>query len=246
MFDYCPLQGIPNNQEMIGDAEKVLNLIDAYDRTLSDNNNEIESFANSYMVYENVNVNDDEIKKAQKSGSIKFYSGAGNGKVYFLTKDVNDTFPENHLNRIEDNIYKFSKTPNLSDESFGSASGISLKFKLTGLETKCGMFQAKMMSAGVYMFKLLASSWGKRKITVDPLQCMMEFKRNFPLDILSEAQAVQAAINAGLPKEVAYTIFSFIDDIDYVMQLIEEEQNSIPSLDSISDNIQLQETSTGD
>lgn len=59
----------------------------------------------------------------------------------------------------------------------------------------------------------------------------MEFKRNFPLDMLSEAQAVQALIAAGLPKRVAFQIaLSCIDDIDYVMQLIEEEKEAIPGL----------------
>lgn len=234
LFGYCTLQGIPNNSELMGDAEKVLELIDAYDRAISDTNNEIDSFANAYMVYENVNITDDEIGKAQRSGAIKFYSGATGGKVYFLTKDINDSFIEHHLDRLEENIYRFSKTPNLSDESFGTASGISLKFKLTGLEAKCGMFEAKMISAGAYMFKLLSKAWEKKQVKVDPLQCVMEFKRNFPLDLLSEAQAVQALIAAGLPKRVAYQIaLSCVDDIDYVMQLIEEEKDDIPSLTEI-------------
>ncbi len=231
LFDYCPLQGIPNNREMLGDAEKVLSLIDAYDRTMSDNSNDIESFSNAYMIFENINLTEEEVREAQKTGSFSFYNSSG-GRVYFLTKDVNDTFSENHLNRIEDNIYRFSKTPNLTDETFGNgASGVSLKFKLTGLETKCGMFQAKMQSAGIYMFKVLASGLRKRTIKIDPLQCIMEFTRNFPLDLLSEAQAAQQLIAAGLPKEVAFTsALSFIDDIDYVMRLIEQEKNSIPPL----------------
>lgn len=232
MFDYCPLQGISNNREMIGDTEKVLYSIDAYDRILSDCNNEIESFANAYMVFENADLEDEEMLKVQNSGAIKIRSGANGGKIYFLTKDINDAFTEHQLNRIESNIYRFSKTPNLTDESFGAASGISLKFKLTGLETKCGMFQAKMLTAGTFMFKLLASSWRKKSIVVDPLQCIMEFKRNFPLDILNEAQAVQALISAGLPKEVAFNVgLSCIDDIDYVMQLIEEEKGGISALE---------------
>jgi len=231
MFDYCPLQGIPNNKELIGDAEKVQALIDAYDRTLSDASNEIESFANAYMVYENVQISDGEIEKAQKSGSIKFYSGGADGKVYFLTKNINDSFVQNHLNRLEDNIYRFSKTPNLGDQAFGTASGVALKFKITGLETKCGMFQAKMQSAGTYMFKVLASSLAKKRIPFDPLQVTMDFKRNFPLDLLSEAQSVTTLIGAGLPKRVAYGQLSFIDDVEEVMQLIEEEQDGIPDLD---------------
>lgn len=233
LFDYCPLQGIPNNSEMIGDAEKVLQAIDAYDRTVSDNSNDIESFSNAYMVYENIIADDKELQKAQRSGAIKFKSGPNGGKVYFLTKDINDTFTENHLNRLNDDIHRFSDTPDLSDEKFGTASGISLKFKLLGLETKCGMFQAKVDCAGTYMFKLLASAWNKKKVNVDPLQCYMEYSRNFPLDILSEAQAAQALINTGLPNEVAWEkALSFIngDDMEYIMQLIEDKLNSIPSL----------------
>jgi SPP1 family phage portal protein len=232
LFGYCPLQGIPNNREMLGDAEKVLELIDAYDRAISDTNNEVDSFANAYMVYENVNMTDDEIAKAQRSGAIQFFTGGANGKVYFLTKDINDNFIEHHLDRLEKNIYRFSKTPNLSDEAFGTASGISLKFKLTGLETKCGMFEAKMISAGTYMFQLLAKAWEKKQVKIDPLQCVMEFKRNFPLDLLSEAQAAQALISAGVPKRVAYQIaLSCVDDVEYVMQQIEAEKDNIPGLD---------------
>ena len=171
------------------------------------------------------------MEKAQSSGAIQFKTGPNGGKVYYLTKDVNDSFSEHHLDRLEDNIYRFSKTPNLGDETFGTSSGVSLKFKLTALESKCGMFQAKVASAGTYMFRLLASSWRKKQINVDPLQCIMEFSRNFPLDLLSEAQSAQALIHAGVPKEVAFSLsLSAVDDIDYVMQLIEEEQNGIPSL----------------
>lgn len=231
MFGSCPLQGIPNNREMMGDAEKVIELIDAYDRAISDTNNEVDSFANAYMVYENINMTEEEMTKAQHSGAIQFFTGGANGKVYFLTKNINDGFIEHHLDRLEENIYRFSKTPNLSDEAFGTASGISLKFKLTGLETKCGMFEAKMISAGTYMFYLLAKAWEKKQVKIDPLQCVMEFKRNFPLDLLSEAQAAQALISAGVPKRVAYQIaLSCVDDVEYVMQEIEKEKENIPGL----------------
>lgn len=232
LYGYCPFQGIPNNSEMQGDAEKVLSEIDEYDKTVSDNSNDIENFSNAYMVFENINISDKEIKNAQMSGAFKFYSGPNaTGKVYYLTKDFNDAFIEHHLDRLENNIYRFSKTPNLNDDAFGNATGTALKFKLTGVEAKCGMFEAKMQSANQYMFKLLASAWAKKQITVDPLQCIVEFKRNFPLDILSEAQACQALIGAGLPKEVAFDkALSFVDDIDYVMALIDEEKDNVPSL----------------
>ena len=91
-----------------------------------------------------------------------------------------------------------------------------------------------MRSAGMYMFKVLASSLNKKRIAFDPLQVVMDFKRNFPLDLLSEAQSASALIGAGLPKRVAFGQLSFIDDVEEVMQLIEEEKDGIPDLDEIS------------
>lgn len=233
LFDYCPLQGIPKNNELLGSAEKVTSLIDAYDKILSDSTNEIESFANAYMIFENVNMTEDDMRQAQATGAIKFFNGTGSGKVYFLTKDVNDSFIENKLDRLENNIYRFSKTPNLSNpnERYGDASGVSLKFRLIGLETKCSMFEAKVNSAAVYMFKLLASSWRKKRISFDPLQCYITCKRNFPADLAGEAQTAAALLSAGLPKRIVWETLSCVDDIDFALEVLREEKDDIPDLD---------------
>ena len=230
MFNYCPLQGVPRNKELLGDAVKVLTEIDAYDRTVSDNSNDIESNTNSHMVFENVIMAAEEMAKARKSGAFQFQSMGGGGKVYYLTKEVDDSFNTNHLNRLEDNIYRFSKTPNLNSDKFGEASGISLKFRITGLESKCGAFEAKCISADTYMYKLLASSFEKKRIPFDPLRAYTTYKRNFPMDLVNEASTVQALVNAGLPKSVAYEQLSFVDDVQYVLDEIEKEKDGIPSL----------------
>lgn len=247
MFDYCPLQGIANNREMLGDAEKALTLIDDYDKVLSDNSNEIEAFVHAYMIFEGLRIDDETIKKGQKSGSFVFPTGGTQqGKAYFLTKEINDAFTEHHLERLEDNIYRFSKTPNLNDDAFGAASGVSLKFKLHGLEAKCGMFQAQMMNAAQHMWKLLASAWAKKQIKLDPLQCTIDFKRNFPLDTLSEAQTAQALIGAGIPKEVAFSQLSFVEDVDYIMEMIEAEKLGVPSLsEDLPEDVELGQKGVG-
>ena len=232
MFDYCPLQGIANNKEMLGDAEKVLPLIDDYDKVLSDNSNEVEAFVHAYLIFEGLRVDDKTIKEGQENGSFVFpATGTQQGKAYFLTKNINDGFTEHHLQRLEDNIYRFSKTPNLEDTTFGTASGEALKFKLHGLETKCGMFEAMMMNAGQYMFKVLASAWAKKRIAFDPLQVTMGFTRNFPLNSLSNAQTAQALIAAGVPQEIAWEIaIPEIDDVDYVKEVKKRNQEEIGDL----------------
>lgn len=236
MFDFCPLQGVANNKELMGDAEPVMALIDDYDKILSDNSNEIESFVHALLL---VTLLGDtkEVKKAlqeaNESGTIHITPTGTtqiNEPIKWLTKQINDTFTEHHLERLEKNIYRFSSTPNLNDESFGSASGVSLRFKLHGLETKCGMCQAQFMNAAQYMWKLLSAVWAKKMQTyVDPLQITMGFERNFPLDHLANAQAAQAMIAAGVPEEVAWDIcIPEIDDIDYVKDIKEQEKEVTP------------------
>lgn len=232
VYDMCPLQGIPNNGELLGDAEKVTELIDAYDRSFSDQSNEVESFSNAYMCFENMKLTDEEMARAQRTGIIQYYTGTGNANIHFLTKDVSGELSNKHLDRLEDNIYRFAKTPNLNDESFGTASGVALKFRLTALETKCGIFQNKVQSAATYMFRCLSNAFSKRGVTLDPLEVDLKFSRNFPLDLLSEAQAAVQAKAAGLPPRVALSLaFPEIDDIDEVMQEIEAEKDNIPPLD---------------
>ncbi len=226
LFGCCPMQIIPLNGEMMSSAERVLSLIDAYDKDVSDNANDAEGNTQAQEVFDGIELDGPELAKAKRSGSIQIppaYNGASHS-VYFLTKDINDGFNEHHLDRLERNIYRFSKTPNLNDETFNAASGISLKFKLTAFEAKCGTFEAKMNSADTYMFKVIGSSFEKRAIPFDYLQVYVEYKRNFPVDVASEAQAVQALINAGVPEEIAYNQLSCVDDIDYLMALKEQSK----------------------
>lgn len=238
LYDFCPLQGIPNNRELIGDVEKVIALIDDYDKNFSDNSNDLESFANAYMVYENMRPDEETMELMDKSGAIAFESvnPEAPSKVYFLTKNLDGGFSNQHLDREEDNIYRFSNTPNLNDPEFTASSGIALKIKMQGLETKCGMFEAKHQSASTYMFKLLASSFVKKGISFDPMQCSCKYRRNFPVDYLGDAQATQALIASGLPKQVAFDALSFIDDMDYVLNLIEDEKDGIPDLGDWGDD----------
>ena len=231
----CPLQLIPKVLEMQGDAEKVLSLIDAYDRTVSDVSNEMENFANAILAFKNMKLTKEDTDKLRAEGNIQFTSlGGADSDLYYVIKNINDTFIEHHLDRLKNDIYRFSKTPNLSDGTFGAESGEARKFRITGIETRCDMFQAKMEKAGAYMFKLLANAWKTKGIEVDPLQCYMEFKRNFPLDITTEAQAVSTLIGCGFPKKAAFAQASFVDDVDYIMDMIaQQEEEEITSLRKI-------------
>jgi len=223
MFERVPLIEFPNNDERLGDAEKVLSLIDGYDRTISDVNSEIEQFRLAYMVFYGAEIDKETIDKAKLTGAFSIPNFDGNEKAEFMTKNLNDVIIENHLNRLEENIMRFAKSVNFSDDNFaGQASGVALKFKMLGLESKCIISERKMTSALRQQFKVIGSAWAKKGINIDFSNFIFQFKRNFPLDILSEAQST-AMLRGHVSEQTRLSLLSFIDDPEYEIGLMRKE-----------------------
>lgn len=240
MFDYCPLQGIPNNRELLGGAEKVLSLIDGIDRTVSDCNSEVEAFKLAYLLITGVSIDSETLQQAKRTGCFCLPPlGATESKIEYLTKQINDTFVENHLNRLEKNIYKFGQTPNFNDEAFANtSSGVAMKVRLFPLETRCAMFERKLHAANLYMFKALSSAWAKKQIFIDPLEVIIEYKRVFPLDLLYESQ-VLASLKGNVSDHTALGLMSFIDSVEFEQELMEKEKDSIEPI-SLDDGMDME------
>ncbi|MGE7129169.1 phage portal protein [Lysinibacillus xylanilyticus] len=223
LFDYCPLFGIPNNEELQGDADKVYKLIDAYDRTLSDASNEIEQFRLTYLVLKGMGMDDDDAEKLARTGIFELMGE--NDDIKYLTKDVNDQMIENHLNRLEENIMRLAKSVNFSDESFaGNASGVAMKYKLMALENKCKTMERKFTTSLRYQFKVLCSAWAKKGICSndDYLKLWFEYKRNIPIDLLSEAQASQA-LQGQVSERTRLSKLSIVDDVDFEIEEMQKD-----------------------
>ncbi len=220
LFDEVPLVAFPNNAERQGDGEKVLTLIDGYDNTLSDVNSEIEQFRLAYMYARGVTVDDETIEQAKRTGCFEIPEDAEMG---FITKTLDDGVVENHLNRVEQNILRFSNSVNFGDEAFaGNLSGVALKFKLFGLETKCIAAERKFASALRQMFRVLASGWAKRGVTIVPESLFFEFKRNFPLNLHDEAETTQV-LKGLVSEQTRLSLLSFVDDAEYEQELMDAE-----------------------
>ena len=234
LFDYCPLFGLPNNEELMADAEKVYSLIDAYDRTLSDANNEIEQYRLAYLVLKGMGADDETLEQLKRSGVFELLGD--NDEVSYLTKNINDSLIENHLNRLEENIMRFAKSVNFSDESFGNISGVALRFKMMALENKCITMERKMTAALRYQYKVLCSAWAKRGICSesDYLNVWFQFKRNIPVNVLEEADTTMKL--KGLVSEATrLSQLSFVDDVDYELEQMEQEKEGVIDLDKVGE-----------
>lgn len=77
-------------------------------------------------------VNDENLQQIRDNRIINFPGVLENGQIEvdFLQKPDGDTTQEHLLDRLERLIFQISMVANISDESFGSSSGIALKYKL--------------------------------------------------------------------------------------------------------------------
>jgi SPP1 family phage portal protein len=218
----CPLIAFPNNEEMIGDAERVLSLIDGYDRCLSDVNSEVEQFRLAYLILHGVNVTEEQLDKLRQTCALNIPDETGGAE--FVTKNLNDVAVENHLNRLEDNILRFAQSVKFTDESFGTASGVALKFKLFNLESKCIVAERKFTKALYHQFGVLAGYFKKAGITYDPWQMEFQFVRNFPLNLLDEAQTL-STLRGNVSDLTASSQMSLIDHPEKEIAQMKAEQD---------------------
>ena len=232
LFDEIPLVAFVNNSEKQGDAEKVLTLIDGYDNAISDVNSEIEQFRLAYMAFYGVEIDEEMLERAKRTGAFGLPDDA---KMEFVTKMLEDTIVEHHLDRLEDNIMRFAKSVNFADEKFaGTQSGVSLRYKMLALESKCITAERKFAAALRQMFRVLSTAWQKKGITIDPNDIFFEFKRNFPLNLLDEAETT-SKLRGQVSEQTRLSLLSFVDNADYELELMEQENAGRVDLDMVED-----------
>jgi SPP1 family phage portal protein len=234
LFDHVPLIRFQNNDEEQGDFEKVEALIDAYDKIVSDSVNEIETFANAYMAFKGVQIDKETIETMKQTGGIEIDK---EGDVFFITKNINDTFVENNKKTLNENIHKFSASVDMSDEKFsgGAQTGESRKWKLVALENKAGTKARKFGKGLREQFKVLCSAWKKKNIDIDYLDIFWEFKRNIPIDLAYVAEF--ASRMKGIHSD--HTLLSqipYIDDVQYEKELMRQEKEDMIDLDSFTND----------
>ena len=126
---------------MCSDFGKVVDLIDALDKVVSDTANDFEMFTNAIMVVQGVELDESTFSKLKEMRLMNLVSNDGvDTKVEYLYKDIPDQALENYKNRLVSDIHKFAGVPDMSDKEFGNnLSGVSIIFKLSNIDLKCAV-----------------------------------------------------------------------------------------------------------
>lgn len=225
-FGEVPATEYIENEERQGIFENVLSMINAYNKALSEKANDVDYFADAYLKILGEQVNEEEMENIRSNRIINFYGDNPSLQVDFLQKPSGDTTQENLINRLERLIYQISMVANISDESFGSASGISLKYKLQAMSNLAKTKERKFISGMNRRYKLICYNPASDLSEDDWIKIKYKFTRNFPANILEESEI--AGKLAGITSQkTQLSVLSVVDNVDEEMGRIKKEQEII-------------------
>lgn len=222
-FSGVPATEYIENAERQGIFEPVMSIVNAYNKAISEKANDVDYFADAYLKLLGPEVNDNDIRFIRDTRLLNFY-GEDAEKIIaeFMDKPNNDTSQENLLNRLEKQLFCIAMVANISDENFGTASGISLKYKLQAMSNLEKTKERKFTSGMNRRYKLLFSHPAS-KVPADAwVQLHYQFTPNMPANLLEETQ-IAAGMEGITSKATQLKALSIVDDVQGELDKIKEE-----------------------
>lgn len=227
-FDGVPMIEYIENEERQCAFEQQIGMICAYEKALSEKANDVDYFADAYLKLIGLRLDEDgkELFRIRDTRVIQVDNMDAEEMnaidVSFLEKPSADGTQENLLNRLEDQIFSMAMVSNISDETFGSASGTALAYRLLPMQNTAALKQRKFTSGMNQRWKLIASS----EATAMPRDAYQgityRFTRNAPKNLLEEAQT--ASVMAGTTsRETRLSVISAVEDVQEEMEKIRAE-----------------------
>ena len=176
-----------NNRDRQGDFEPVLSLIDAYNRLQSDSVNDFELFADSYLAISGMGAADEEdLSRIRRDRVILLDDG---GEAKWLTKSVNDVYIENMKSRLAKDIYRFSGTVDMAEETLAgnTLSGVAIRYRLLNFENRVSVTEQYFRRSLLRRWRLIGRLLSHTGGGLDAQSVHVHFSRNLP----------------GLPEEAA-------------------------------------------
>ena len=220
-FGMVPIAIFKNNEEERGDFEPVISLIDAYDTMESDSVNDFAYFVDCYLALYGFTAEAEDVQKMKENRILLMDDGT---KAEWLIKNSNDTTIENMKNRLDADIHKFAKCPNLADKEFASnASGIAIKFKTLGTENLVAIKERKFKRGLQQRLELISMISSVLREGFDWRAIDIVFSRNLPTNDMDIANMVNSLRDI-VSDETLLAQVPFVEDVQAEMERIDEQR----------------------
>lgn len=225
-FEGVPATEFVENAERQGLFEPVMSIVNAYNKAISEKANDVDYFADAYLKVLGAALDEEGVRHIRDNRIINFEGDdAQKIVVDFMGKPESDTTQENLLNRLERLAYQISMVANISDENFGSATGIALKYKLQAMSNLEKTKERKFSSGMNRRYKLLFSHPASKVPKDAWVQLHYHFTPNMPANLLEEAQTA-AQMEGVVSKETQLKLLSIVDNVQEELDRIEEENKA--------------------
>lgn len=228
-FKDVPLIIYKNNKEYLADYESVKTLIVLLDKLISDSANELDRFAAAYIIMKNYVLGgnaQESREKLAKLKSLRVFEIGEDGDIKFLTKDIPVEFFKEIKDSIKQLVIDHSGIPDFNDQSFGTASGIAIKYKLINLENLCADKESYFKDGLERRIKLIDNFMKIQTPESSLDNIKITFTRNLP-DNLTEAIDNFKKIDPDgglLSKDTSLSLLPFIKNPDDEIAKIDEEK----------------------
>lgn len=229
-FNQVPIVVFQLNNDMESIFEQVITLQDAYNELQSGEVDSWDAFADAYLIFRGVQANQDDLEDAKQSRVFMIDNDAD---IDYLTKNINDTQIQNMLIDINNNIHKIANCPDFSQESFGSASGISLRYRLLGFENVSANIEANMRKALQKRIELICAILKIKGSETLWRDVKIQFTRNLPINIEETANIVNS-LRGIVSDETLITLLPFINDPEAEIERLKRQEQGRMSMYSFN------------
>ena len=112
---------------------------------------------------------------------------------------------------------------NISDESFGSSSGIALKYKLQAMSNLALAKQRKFISGMNRRYKLIFSNPVNQMAADDFTKLKYTFTQNIPANLLEESQ-IAGNLSGIVSQQTQLSVLSCVDDVQQEIDQIKADE----------------------
>ena len=240
-FGRLPVIEFMENESRHGAYEDVINLIDSYELMLSDTANTVSYFSDCYLILEGMDQTDPEEIEQMKNNRILLIPEGTSAS--FLQKNINETYNENLIKRLQEQIFVVACTPLLSDSSFSSnSSGVAIQFKLYSME-KSIQNKENIFNAGFNkMFELIKTILNIRGATyTEEDKILLTFTRSLPLDLTSLADSI-SKLRGIVSNKTLMSQLDFVTDVKLEQEQMDKERQEefdwqMKSMDLYSEDV---------
>ena len=227
IFGEIPIIEFMENSARCGSFEKHISIVDAIESIMSNNINEIDYFDNAYLHLKGVvdDINELNYLEGDPFGDMKnnrVLVTLADGGAEFLTKNINDVYIQNTLNRLTDDYHKLTKTPALNNETFGNASGVALRYKLFNLEKDLNKKESKWRKSIQRLIDVVNNIWTLKGHKFNPYDVTVTFTRSLPNNEAEMADIV-TKLNGIVSRRTLLSQLDFIEDVEAEIEQLDKE-----------------------